>query len=475
LLTAAGFTGRTASEPGKLQSRPPIAEAVRMKILAVDDDMIARILINGMVTALGHQCVLAESGEQAWELVQQQSFDVVISDRMMPGMNGLELCRRIRENTPAAEYVYVILASALTEQEEARDAMLAGADDYLTKPMRRRKLELKLIAAERVSSLYRRLAAVHSELRETTEVCSRSNLELSQAVQLQADMMAMLGHDARQPLSAVIGLVEAVLEEWPATPEPMKIKYLTRAADAARRVDGLIEDVLTLGNLDSGTISVRTQPVVLAPILADAIMAVVGDSPVPVVALAADPKTQALVDPWQLRQIITNLITNARKYGADPLSVTVHSGPAIDIEVRDSGEGVPPEFVPQLFDRFTRAQTGIATEKPGTGFGLYIVRRLVEANQGTITYRPGESRGSVFTVTLPAAVPGAPETVPGVAETVRGVAETVRGVAETVRDVAETVPGIGETAPGIGETVPSAAETVPGVAENPAAPERITV
>ncbi len=375
-----------------------------MKVLAVDDDLIARILINGMVTTLGHECVLAEDGESGWEMLQKDHFDVVISDRAMPGLNGLELCRRIRESTPTEEYVYVILSSAMGEQEQARDGMLAGADDYLIKPLRRRQLELKLIAAERVSRLHHDLADANTELRETTAFCTRSNQELKQANQLQADMMAMLGHDARQPLSAVIGLVEAILEEWPNTPDQLKITHLTRAAEAARRVDELIEDVLTLGNLDAGTISVRTQPVTLTPIINEAIDMAVGGSPIP---LDADPQLQALVDPFHFRQVTTNLITNARKYGADPLAVTVRTGthegrPVVRLEVSDSGEGVPPDFVPHLFERFTRAETGVATTKQGTGFGLYIVRRLIEANRGTITYRANSPQGSVFTVTLPA-------------------------------------------------------------------------
>ena len=180
---------------------------------------------------------------------------------------------------------------------------------------------------------------------------------------------------------------------------------MTRAAEAARRVDELIEDVLTLGNLDAGTISVRTQPVTLAPIIEEAIDMAVGGSPIP---LDADPQLQALVDPFHFRQVTTNLITNARKYGADPLAVSARTGTGADgravveIEVSDSGEGVPPDFVPHLFERFTRAGTGIATQKQGTGFGLYIVRRLIEANEGTITHRARSPHGSIFTVTLPA-------------------------------------------------------------------------
>jgi signal transduction histidine kinase len=380
-----------------------------MKVLAVDDDLVARMALHGMVTSLGHECLLARDGEEGWQLLQQAEFDVVITDRVMPDMDGLELCRRIRAQAGTSnDYLYVILASALGEEAEARDGMLAGADDYLVKPLRLRQLELKLIAAERVSSLHRRLTRATDELRLTTERDAETNQRLTEVNQLQADMMAMLSHDARQPLAAVIGYVEATRDDWDEAPDKIKLQHLNRAASAARRLDQLIEDVLTMGNLDAGTISSRARPVTVAETVAEAITATGG----PEVDVQGDLAAVALVDPWHLRQVLTNLIANAIKYGRPPVRVTIadHSGPAdsgtddqVTIEICDSGEGVPAEFVPRLFDRFSRAETGIAAQKQGTGFGLYIVHRLIEVNGGQVSYRPGEPAGACFTVTLPAA------------------------------------------------------------------------
>ena len=316
----------------------------------------------------------------------------------MPDMNGLELTRRIRADSAITNYVYVILASALKEEEHARDGMLAGADDYLGKPLRLAQLELKLIAAERVTMLHRQLGHLTDDLRRTILRDAENNDRLTKANQLQADMMAMLGHDARQPLTGVIGYIESVLDDWDTLAAAVKQQALGKAGDAARRVESLIEDVLTMGQLDSGEIAARPQAVQVSDILHEAIESA---APRAHVDLVGDEKLRAQVDPWHLRQIMTNLIGNAVKYGTTPISVsTVPVGEKVAISVCDSGEGVPSEFVPQLFDRFTRAETGIATQKPGTGFGLYIVRCLAEANGGQISYKPGEP-GARFTVTLP--------------------------------------------------------------------------
>jgi signal transduction histidine kinase len=369
-----------------------------VRILAVDDDAVARMAMKGMVTALGHECVVARDGHQAWAQLQLESFDVIITDRVMPDLNGLELTRRIRAGSAITKYVYVILASALNEEEQARDGMLAGADDYLGKPLRLAQLELKLIAAERVTLLHHQLGHLNDDLRQTILRDAENNDRLTKANQLQADMMAMLGHDARQPLSGVIGYLEAVLEEWNTTPDALKQDLIGRAGSAARRVESLIEDVLTMGQLDSGAIAARPQPVQVSGILHEAIESAAGRTPVDV---EGEESLRAQVDPFHLRQIMTNLIGNAVKYGTTPIQVSaVPDGERVSISVCDSGEGVPAEFVPQLFDRFTRAETGIATLKPGTGFGLYIVRCLAEANGGHISYRPGEP-GARFTVTLP--------------------------------------------------------------------------
>jgi signal transduction histidine kinase len=364
-----------------------------VKVLAVDDDVVARMAVRGMVTALGHECLLAQDGAEAWELLRGTPVDVVITDRVMPDLDGLELCRRIRAAAGDGHYTYIVLASAMGEDDQAREGMVAGADDYLAKPLRLRSLELKLIAAQRVTALHQSLA--------------RINEQLTAANQLQADVMAMLGHDARQPLAGVIGYVEGTLEEWATTPDEVKVNNLTRATDAARRLDQLIEDVLTMGNLDAGAISTRPAPVTVSSIVSEAVAAAAGRTPVTIHGDAT-----ALVDPWHFRQVMTNLIGNAVKYGTPPVTVTVRSErPAADepgvvnVEVSDRGEGVPAEFVPHLFERFARACTGVATLKNGTGFGLYIVRRLVEVNSGRIEYTPADGGGAAFVVTLPAAVP----------------------------------------------------------------------
>lgn len=134
-----------------------------MKILVVDDDHGSRLVAEATVQALGHECVSATDGDRAWELVQDFQPDVVVSDREMPGLDGLELCRRIR-SLPPGGYTYVVLVTSLSNPDHVLEGMHAGADDYVTKPLNPFDLQVRLLAAQRVTQLHAELGRAKAEL-----------------------------------------------------------------------------------------------------------------------------------------------------------------------------------------------------------------------------------------------------------------------------------------------------------------------
>ncbi len=133
-----------------------------MLILAADDDPTSLLIVETALRNLGHLCLSATDGTQAWETFQTRRPDVVISDWLMPGMTGLELCRKIRAHP--ARYTYVIMVTGQSSHDQMFDGMSAGADDYLVKPLNADDLELRLIAAARVTSLHRQLAHQRTKL-----------------------------------------------------------------------------------------------------------------------------------------------------------------------------------------------------------------------------------------------------------------------------------------------------------------------
>jgi two-component system cell cycle response regulator len=135
-----------------------------LRVLIAEDDAVSRTILKKAVEKFGHECLAAEDGEEAWELYRNTpEVDVVISDWMMPGPDGLELCRRVRAINNGW-YTFFVFLTALGDKEHLLEGMQAGADDYLAKPLDREQLQVRLIAASRVNSLHRQLNEQNAEL-----------------------------------------------------------------------------------------------------------------------------------------------------------------------------------------------------------------------------------------------------------------------------------------------------------------------
>jgi two-component system cell cycle response regulator len=160
--------------------------AARVKVVIAEDSATLRRVLGDAVRELGHECLAAEDGEGAWELLRSEGADMVISDWVMPGLQGDELCRRVRA-TPGP-YMYFVLLTSLEDKRHVMEGMHAGADDYLTKPLDRDELEARLTAATRVTELHRRLAQQQGEL-------ERLNLELYE--QARRDPLTTVGNRLR--------------------------------------------------------------------------------------------------------------------------------------------------------------------------------------------------------------------------------------------------------------------------------------
>ncbi len=161
-----------------------------LRVLVADDDASCRLVLRATVERLNHECRVAADGDEAWRLFQEEQPDVLITDWMMPGLNGPELCRRVRQHE-ADGYTYVILATALGEHENVLEGMEAGADDYLTKPISPFDVRARLVAAKRVTELHKELDRLHAEL--TAQARTDALTGLGNRLRLHEDLEAI--HD----------------------------------------------------------------------------------------------------------------------------------------------------------------------------------------------------------------------------------------------------------------------------------------
>jgi diguanylate cyclase (GGDEF)-like protein len=137
-----------------------------VRILVADDDAVSLKIVEAALHTYGHECELATDGATAWQMFESAPYDVVITDREMPGLSGLELTRRIRQDDSAGQRAYILLLTGLDSLGDALDGMVAGADDYLTKPLDRQALQMRLIAATRLTTLHRQLETYRKELEQ---------------------------------------------------------------------------------------------------------------------------------------------------------------------------------------------------------------------------------------------------------------------------------------------------------------------
>ncbi|HEY7063741.1 MAG TPA: diguanylate cyclase [Chloroflexota bacterium] len=144
-----------------------------LRVLIAEDEAVSRRILQRAVDQCGHACQVAVDGRAAWDLFQQSEVDVIISDWMMPGLNGLELCQRVRAH-PTAPYTYFILLTALGDKAHFLEGMHAGADDYLAKPFDQEELQARLLAGGRVIGLHRQLAQQNAQLAELNRALGES-------------------------------------------------------------------------------------------------------------------------------------------------------------------------------------------------------------------------------------------------------------------------------------------------------------
>jgi signal transduction histidine kinase len=257
------------------------------------------------------------------------------------------------------------------------------------------------------------LESANDELRET-------NHRLEQAAAFKSDLMSLVTHEMSQPLSSVSSLAELLTDAWETLDEEVRQELTGKIHKNAQRLVGLVRDMLLLYHLDTGTVTARRSPVIIADALDGVVAGLAGPAEL---VRDVEPGACALVDGSHLSQIMTNLLRNAVSYGAPPVTVAARqAGDQLVLTIEDRGTGIPDEVRTRMFDRAVRPSTASGTGlAKGRGLGLLIARHLVTANGGTIGYQPAEPTGARLVVTLEAAVPpeaaGDPHPASGAAAT----------------------------------------------------------
>jgi PAS domain S-box-containing protein len=224
---------------------------------------------------------------------------------------------------------------------------------------------------------------------------------------MQRDFVSMAAHELRSPLTAIKGFTRTLMTKFELLPPERRGHYLAVVNDQSNRLARLVDDLMQVSRIDAGSVRLDTDSVDLGDVVRS--LAEQFGSKWAGRALdieVDDDAPPALADPHKLEEILINLIDNAVKYSpaSEPVHVSVRScARGVEVSVRDHGGGIPPEDLDKLFGKFQRLSAK-ATDVPGTGLGLYIVKGLIEAHGGEIWVDSEVGEGTTFTFSMPAAL-----------------------------------------------------------------------
>ncbi len=346
-------------------------------VLIVDDYPDTVALYEALLADDGHRVRTAQSGVEALKLVDEREPEVVLLDVSMPGLDGVEVLKRLRGRRGGGPAV-LMLTAARREPHAIEAGLKEGADAYLTKPIDSRELLARVRAAVETFRLRRLLESQ------------------------RRDHIAMLVHDLRHPLSS-LGLIAEVLEseDMSATERHATVQQIRgMCTEMARLVDG----VLAASRLEAGMFSVEPRTVKVRSFIEPMLKVFTPVATRRRVALEFDGSLDLEVraDPQKLRQALDNLIANALKFtprGGRVRLRVAREGEGASFEIADTGPGIPQAERPTVFDRYQQGSRGRAAG--GAGLGLAIARGIAEAHGGTISVATGDLGGAAFRIALP--------------------------------------------------------------------------
>ena len=421
----------------------------KVSILLVDDQPARLLTYETILADLGLDLVRALSGFEALEKLMKQEFALVLLDVSMPDMDGFEAAGLIHEHPRLGKTPIIFVTGVhVTELDRLRGYKL-GAVDYVSIPVVPEILRSKvsvlvelyckrreLVEANRtLASVNQQLAEANTTLQAEktrelevlnstlsqanaeladanhslqTEIAERARVELAlkEADRHKDEFLAMLAHELRNPLAPIYNAVQLMRRK------PLEDPQLAWSRDVIERqiahLSRLVDDLLDVSRITRGKINLAKQSLEISSLIERAVETshpLIAERSHDLVVEVPKEPLKVLGDPTRLTQALGNVLSNAAKYTERGGRITIavrRDGAEVAIQVRDTGEGIPAELLPVIFNLFTQLDRTSGHAQGGLGIGLALVRRLVEMHGGSVTaHSDGVGKGSEFVIRLP--------------------------------------------------------------------------
>lgn len=374
-------------QPPTLSNRPELGQEQQdCTLLIVDDEPIIRQLCARALN--GFNIVQAGDGKEALRLVEQEKIDIVLSDVMMPHLNGLDLLRCIKERDPEQT---VILMTGYTEKEVILQALKAGADDFISKPIN--LLQLRTTVDK-----------VLEKLRLRSELINLRKLD-----KLKSDFLGLISHKLKTPATAISLFIQNVADGIAQSNQADFQQMLSMVQAESLHMEHLIEDLLYFSDVILQNNNLQLEPLELGRIARQVASSLqpAADSRHLDFTVAIEPPLAP--EPLQLdRQRVTfairALLDNAIKFTAEGGSVLLEGQreeSAVTLIVRDTGRGIPPAEQSKVFSKFYQVDQKNTGQVRGFGLGLFYARDFVRNMGGELSLESQPSLGTVATIRFP--------------------------------------------------------------------------
>jgi len=380
-----------------------MAAVEKSNVLVVDDNEVSRYSRSRILRQAGFEVVEAASGNEMLRAVETEKPRIVLLDVNLPDINGWELCRRIKADPATASVLVLQISATYVQHSDTVRALEGGADACLTEPVEPSVLlaTVRALLRARVAEDAMREALAREKLaRATAEAANHSKDEF----------LATLSHELRSPLGAILNWT--TLLRRGALDGPQAERALESIERNARHQVKLIEDLLDVSRIVTGKMRLDLKlidPVAILEAALEVVRPAAEAKGVTLDASLAADVGPIIADADRFQQIVFNLLSNAVKFTPRDGRVEMQLERAASnarIAVRDTGQGIAPELLPHIFERFRQADPNGGV---GLGLGLAIVRHLIELHGGTVSATsPGVGDGATFVLEIP--LPAVPAT-----------------------------------------------------------------
>jgi signal transduction histidine kinase len=381
------------------------AAAGRLSVLILENSDADYELLTHELQRFGFiaQCSRAETESEYLAQLSKQP-DIILADYMLTGFNALRALELLQQTSMVIPFIVV---TGAVREEAMVECMRRGASDYLLKD-RVMRLGPAIQRASEESELRRQKLAAERALRQKNLELEAQYAEVQAASRMKSVFLANMSHELRTPLTAIIGFTELLVDGKAGELGLEHLDLLQEVLGNGRHLLGLINDVLDLAKVESGTMRFRPEPVSIPDVAGEAVTGLRLMAQERRVALISDFRVSTdhvQLDPQRFKQVLFNYISNALKFtppgGTITVRVTSETDSSMRVEVEDTGIGISQKDLPRLFQDFQQIDDGLSKKTPGTGLGLALTRRLVEAQGGRVGVRSVEGEGSTFFAVIP--------------------------------------------------------------------------